>query len=131
MSNLASNLPHLGVPFLNTDGSVNQTWLLFLVQLYQRTGGPQTPPLSLTQIQEQGLYNLTVNTQNGFAGSVTYGEDATLTLDTTVSGIIYGNGGALEPVTIGANLSFVGGTLSATGGGGTSPTAYAYAARHG
>jgi len=130
MSNLSSNLPHLGVPFLNADGSVNQTWLMFLVQVYQRTGGPDTPPLSLTQIQSQGLYNLTVQTQNGFSGTVTYGENATMTLDTTVAGIIYGSGGSLKPVTIGTNLTFTGGTLNATGGG-SSPSSLAFSARHG
>lgn len=42
----------------------------------------------------------------------------TLTLSTTLNGIIYGNGAnSLLPVTIGSGLSFVGGTLSATGGG--------------
>jgi len=130
MSNLSSNLPHLGVPFLNGDGSVNQTWLMFLVQVYQRTGGPDTPPLNLTQIQSEGLFNLTVEPVNGFSGTVVPGQNATLTLDTTVSGIIYGSGGAMKPVTIGANLNFTNGTLTATGGG-TSPTGYAFSARHG
>ena len=45
--------------------------------------------------------------------------------------ILYGNGaGGFSNVTIGANLNFTGGTLSAVGGG-ISPASYAFAAAHG
>ena len=48
------------------------------------------------------------------------------------SSILSGNGaGGFNNVIIGSNLSFINGTLSATGGGGTSPASYAFAAAHG
>ena len=63
--------------------------------------------------------SISVASANGFAGASSGGSTPTLTLTTSVSGLLYGNAGALSPVTIGAGLSFVGGTLSNTGGGAT------------
>jgi hypothetical protein len=142
MANLATNLPVLNVPFVDENNNLTVPWLMFLVQLYQRTGADQTPVLSLTQVQALALINLIVATANGFAGTVnTVNNEATITLKTTVTGIIKGNGTALSPaisgtdyapatsgtsilygnnaggfsnVTIGTNLSFTGGTLNAS-----------------
>jgi hypothetical protein len=51
---------------------------------------------------------------------------------TTGTSILYGNGsGGFSNVTIGSNLTFVGGTLSASGGGASGPAIYAFAAAHG
>lgn len=51
---------------------------------------------------------------NGFDGTVTNATTTpTLSLATTVSGIIYGNSGALTAVTVGSGLDFTAGTLSA------------------
>ena len=142
MANLATNLPVLNVPLVDNNGNLTVPWLMFMVQLYQRTGGDLTPALSLTQVQALALINLIVSTANGFAGDVTIlNNEATITLKTTVSGLIKGNGTALLPaisgtdyapattggsilygngaggfsnVTIGTNLSFSAGTLNAT-----------------
>ena len=59
-----------------------------------------------------------VATANGFAGT-SDGDpaDPVLTLTTSVTGILKGNGTAISAVTIGSGLSYDGTTLSATGGG--------------
>jgi len=141
-ANLSTNVPYLSVPFLDQNGQVSQPWLMFLIQLYQRTGGNFTPNLSLPQVEQQALLNLTVENLNGFNGIVVSGPNSTLTLETTVSGMIKGNGTALEQaipkvdyappttgnnvlagdgtggfenVTIGNNLSFIAGVLNTIG----------------
>ena len=87
---------------------------------------------------------VSVTTSNGFAGSSSGGATPALTLSTTISGVLKGNGtaisaavsgtdyapatsgtsilygngsGGFSNVTIGSNLSFAAGTLSASGGG--------------
>ena len=140
MANLATNLPVLNVPLVDANGNLTVPWLMFMVQLYQRTGGDLTPALSLTQVQALALINLIVSTANGFAGDVTVLNNvATVTLRTTVTGIVKGNGTALSAaisgtdyapptsggsilrgnglggfnnVTIGTGLSFTAGSLS-------------------
>lgn len=89
---------------------------------------------------------VSVASSNGFAGSSSGGATPALTLSTTVTGMVKGNGTALSAatagtdyaaptsgssilygngaggfsnVTIGSGVSFAGGTLSATGSGGT------------
>ena len=142
MANLATNLPVLNVPLVDDNKNLTVPWLMFMVQLYQRTGADQTPVYTLTQIQELAIYNLSINTANGFSGvTVTANNASTITLETTVTGLIKGNGTALLPavsgtdyapptsgtsilygngsggfsnVTIGTNLSFSAGTLNAT-----------------
>jgi hypothetical protein len=61
---------------------------------------------------------VSVVSANGFAGTVA---DATttpaITLSTSVTGILKGNGTAISAITIGSGLSYDGTTLSATGGG--------------
>ena len=142
MANLATNLPVLNVPLVDANGNLTVPWLMFLVQLYQRTGADQTPKLTLTQVQALALINLIVATANGFAGTVAIlNNEATITLRTTITGVLKGNGTALLPavsgtdyapptsggsilygngaggfsnVTIGTNLSFSGGTLNAS-----------------
>jgi len=155
---LAASTPQINIPFTNPDGTVNQSWLMFLIQMFERTGGQTIPNLNLVQVANQSIFLIAINNENGFNGVVTPGQNTQITLETTVTGIIKGNGTALEEalpeidyapptngnsilygngaggfsnVTIGANLNFSSGTLSATGGGGTSPTSYAFAAAHG
>lgn len=61
--------------------------------------------------------NVSIVTANGFSGSVaTATTTPAITLSTTVTGIIQGNGTSISAVTIGTGLSFTTGTLSATGG---------------
>lgn len=64
------------------------------------------------------VQTVAVATANGFAGT-SDGDPAnpTLTLTTSVTGILKGNGTAISAVTIGSGLSYDGTTLSATGGG--------------
>jgi hypothetical protein len=140
MANLSTNLPVLNVPLVDDNKNLTVPWLMFLVQLYQRTGADQTPALNLTQVQAVALIDLIVASTNGFAGTTTILNNvATLTLKTTVSGLVKGNGTALSAavsgtdyapptsggsilygngaggfsnVTIGTGLSFVTGTLS-------------------
>lgn len=59
-----------------------------------------------------------VATANGFAGT-SDGDpaDPVLTLSTTITGILKGNGTAISAVTIGSGLTFDGTTLTATGSG--------------
>jgi hypothetical protein len=140
MANLATNLPVLNVPLVDENNNLTVPWLMFLVQLYQRTGADQTPKLTLTQVQALALINVVIASVNGFAGDVVdANNEATVTLKTTVTGIIKGNGTALLPaisgtdyapatsgvsilygngaggfsnVTIGSGLTFTGGTLT-------------------
>lgn len=66
--------------------------------------------------------SVSVASANGFAGTVTQATATStpaITLTTSVNGIIYGNGTSMQAVTIGTGVSFVGGTLTATGTGGT------------
>ncbi len=64
------------------------------------------------------VQTVAVATANGFAGTSDGNAAApTLTLTTSVIGILKGNGAAMSAVTIGSGLSFNGTTLSATGGG--------------
>ena len=142
MANLSTNLPVLNVPLVDANNNLTVPWLMFLVQLYQRTGADQTPALNLTQVQALALIDLVIASTNGFAGTTTILNNvATVTLRTTVTGIIKGNGTSLLPavsgsdyapptsgtsilygngaggfnnVTIGTNLTFSGGTLNAT-----------------
>lgn len=142
MANLSTNLPVLNVPLVDANNNLTVPWLMFLVQIYQRSGADQTPALNLTQVQAVALINVVIASVNGFAGTVTNSNNvATVTLKTTVTGIIKGNGTALLPavsgtdyapptsggsilygngsggfsnVTIGTGLSFTGGSLSNT-----------------
>jgi hypothetical protein len=62
--------------------------------------------------------NVSVVNANGFDGSVANSTTTpAITISTTVTGILYGNAGSLNAVTIGSGLSFSGGTLSATSTG--------------
>jgi hypothetical protein len=64
--------------------------------------------------------NVSVVPANGFSGTVaTSTTTPAITLSTTITGLLQGNGTAISAVTIGTGLSFTGGILSATGTGGT------------
>src|SRR6185503_13345182 len=62
--------------------------------------------------------SVSVVSANGFAGSVVNPTPTpAITLSTTITGILQGNGTAISAITVGTGLDFTGGTLSATGGG--------------
>ena len=120
MANLATNLPVLRTPFLDDKLQIAVPWLMFLVQLYQRTGGDQTPPLDLTQIQQQYLRTVNILSSNGFAGNITYTvNNADVTLSTTVTGITKGDGTALSAALSGVDYSLPVLVSSANGFAGT------------
>ena len=120
MANLATNLPILRTPFLDDKLQVTVPWLMFLVQLYQRTGGDQTPPLDLTQVQQQYLSTVNILSSNGFAGNITYTvNNADVTLSTTVTGITKGDGTALSAALSGVDYSLPVLVSSANGFAGT------------
>jgi len=58
--------------------------------------------------------SLSIATANGFAGTSSGGATPILTITTSVTGLLQGNGTAMSAVTIGSGLSFSAGTLSAT-----------------
>ena len=124
MANLATNLPVLNVPLVDDNKNLTVPWLMFMVQLYQRTGGDLTPALSLTQVQALALIDLIVATANGLAGTVNVLNNvATLTLRTTVTGIVKGNGTALSAAISGTDYAPAttgGSILSGNGAGGFS-----------
>ncbi len=62
--------------------------------------------------------SVSVVSANGFAGTVaTATTTPAITLSTTVTGILIGDGTAVSSVTVGTGLSLIGSTLSATGAG--------------
>ena len=120
MTNLSTNLPVLRTPFLDDRLQITVPWLMFLVQLYQRTGGDQTPPLDLTQVQQQYLSTVNILSSNGFAGNITYTvNNADVTLSTTVTGITKGDGTALSAALSGVDYSLPVLVSSANGFAGT------------
>jgi hypothetical protein len=60
-----------------------------------------------------GVTSLSVATANGFAGTSSGGSTPILTMTTSITGLLQGNGTAISAVTIGNGLSFSSGTLSA------------------
>ena len=72
--------------------------------------------------QPAGTYvtSVAVASSNGFAGTSSGGATPTLTLTTSISGIIYGNGTALAAATISAPLTYSAGTLAITQAGAAS-----------
>jgi len=106
MADLATNLPVLNVPLVDDNKNLTVPWLMFLVQLYQRTGADQTPALNLTQVQALALIDLVIASTNGFAGTVTIlNKIATITLKTTVTGLVKGNGTALSAAISGTDYA--------------------------
>lgn len=64
------------------------------------------------------VQTVAIATANGFAGTSDGNPSApTITLTTSVTGILKGNGTAISAITVGSGLSYDGTTLSATGGG--------------
>ena len=72
--------------------------------------------------QPAGTYvtSVAVASSNGFAGTSSGGATPTLTLTTSISGILYGNGTAIAAATISAPLGYSAGTLSITQAGAAS-----------
>ena len=64
--------------------------------------------------QAAGTYvtSLTVTNSNGFSGSFTSGATPALTVSTSITGLLFGNGTALAAATISSPLSYSSGTLS-------------------
>ena len=108
---LASHPPSINIPFINPDGTVNQTWLLFILSVFQRTGGNTSPTYTLSQLEQLVIIGLSVVKANGFNGIVTTGQNSTLTIETTVTGIVKGDGTALSAATAGIDY----GTVSSVG----------------
>ena len=108
---LASHPPSINIPFINPDGTVNQTWLLFILSVFQRTGGNTSPTYTLAQLEQLVIIGLSVVKANGFNGIVTSGQNSTLTIETTVIGIVKGDGTALSAATAGIDY----GTVSSVG----------------
>jgi hypothetical protein len=67
-----------------------------------------------------GVTSVSVATANGFAGTSSGGSTPILTMSTSITGLLQGDGTAVSAVTIGSGLSFSAGTLSATSTGSTS-----------
>lgn len=64
------------------------------------------------------VQTISIASANGFAGSSDADpNNPTLTISTTITGILKGNGTAISAVTVGTGLNFDGTTLSATGTG--------------
>jgi hypothetical protein len=63
---------------------------------------------------------VSVASANGFVGSVANASSTpAITISTSITGLLQGNGTAISAVTIGSGLNFASGTLSSTGSGGT------------
>lgn len=115
-------------------------------KLYYKDNGGTVRLLASKDTTAGAITSISVASSNGLAGTSSGGTTPTLTLSTTVTGllkgngtaisaavsgtdyapatsgtsILYGNGsGGFSNVTIGTGVSFAGGTLSATGTGGT------------
>ncbi len=79
-------------------------------------------PINFTIISQAGfgVTNFSMVTANGFSGSVANPSSTpALTISTTVTGLLQGNGSAISAVTIGSGLTYLAGTLSAAGITGT------------
>ncbi len=64
------------------------------------------------------VQTISIATANGFAGTSNGNASApALTITTSVTGVLYGNGTAMSALTIGSGLNLTGSTLSTTGGG--------------
>jgi len=66
--------------------------------------------------QPAGTYvtSISISSSNGFAGTSSGGATPALTLSTSVTGLLFGNGTAIAAATISAPLSYSAGTLSIT-----------------
>ena len=88
------------------DGTIVQLW-----------ANPTTHRLLVDNANTGAVTAITVASANGFAGSATATTTPVITLSTTITGLLQGNGTAISAVTIGSGLSFAGGTLSSTATG--------------
>lgn len=82
------------------------------------TGSPSWRPLSaISGTGGGGVTSITVSSSNGFTGSSSGGSTPALSIGTSVTGILYGDGTGVSALTVGTGLSLSGSTLTATGGG--------------
>ena len=155
MANI-TNIPAPRVAlFDERTGLVSREWYRFFQNLFILTGSGSNP-ITLDELQLApppadiatlgGIASISVATANGLAGTSSGGTTPALTLSTTITGVLKGNGtaisaaasgtdyapatsgtsilygngaGGFSNVTIGTGVSFATGTLSATGSGGT------------
>jgi hypothetical protein len=155
MANI-TNIPAPRVALIDErTGLMSREWYRFFQNLFILTGSGSNP-ITLDELQLGpppadiatlgGIASISVATANGLAGTSSGGTTPALTLSTTITGllkgngtaisaaasgtdyapatsgtsILYGNGaGGFSNVTIGTGVSFATGTLSATGSGGT------------
>jgi hypothetical protein len=155
MANI-TNIPAPRVALIDErTGLMSREWYRFFQNLFILTGSGSNP-ITLDELQLApppadiatlgGIASISVATANGLAGTSSGGTTPALTLSTTITGllkgngtaisaaasgtdyapatsgtsILYGNGaGGFSNVTIGTGVSFATGTLSATGSGGT------------
>ena len=155
MANI-TNIPAPRVALLDErTGLMSREWYRFFQNLFILTGSGSNP-ITLDELQLApppadiatlgGIASISVATANGLAGTSSGGTTPALTLSTTITGVLKGNGtaisaaasgtdyapatsgasilygngaGGFSNVTIGTGVSFATGTLSATGSGGT------------
>jgi len=48
MSNLQANVPLVNTKFVDASGNITESWFIFLIQLWRRTGGTTPPTTSIT-----------------------------------------------------------------------------------
>jgi len=155
MANI-TNIPAPRVALIDErTGLMSREWYRFFQNLFILTGSGSNP-ITLDELQLApppadiatlgGIASISVATANGLAGTSSGGTTPALTLSTTITGVLKGNGtaisaaasgtdyapatsgtsilygngaGGFSNVTIGTGVSFATGTLSATGSGGT------------
>ena len=155
MANI-TNIPAPRVALIDErTGLMSREWYRFFQNLFILTGSGSNP-ITLDELQLApppadiatlgGIASISVVTANGLAGTSSGGTTPALTLSTTITGVLKGNGtaisaaasgtdyapatsgtsilygngaGGFSNVTIGTGVSFATGTLSATGSGGT------------
>ena len=88
--------------------------------------------LSATGGSTGTVTSVSVVSANGFAGSVANATTTpAITLSTSVSGILFGNGTGVSALTVGSGLSLVGSTLSTSSSGGSAGSNLYLAANYG
>jgi hypothetical protein len=112
MANAPRDENHVTAALFEIDG---QTGSVMPGQIDQATGRILT---SMSGGGSGTVQTVAVATANGFAGtSDADPADPVLTLTTSVTGILKGNGTAISAITVGSGLAYDGTTLSATGTG--------------
>ncbi len=109
----------MGAFFYVTSGSTNAGKRIAQYLFNPASDTLGVDPIGFTTISQAGfgVTSVSVVSANGFSGSVANPSTTpAITMSTTVTGLLRGNGSALLPTTIGTGLTFTGGTLSVTTG---------------